>query len=299
MTSFGCMRIVGVLGLAMTLWSIPGGAQTSPSGPTLTGLTNFEQSLTVSNVLPAGITVLPANILAAITGGAIDLRSQANYNPQANILTVTFFGVLTGAPAPTSLGQTNPSNIYGSVTINVDKVYVTGNAVMFVGTVSSGASTPFGNFQGAPASFSFAYSSDTPPKFTNSVLAIAGTAVLFSTTATGTVNITQPSSGGSGGGASGVTIVVNGGPGVFPNGTNTFQTTSNLLSIDASKSTSSNAGALTYSWAATPAGTAGIFFSNTATPVIQLFSKGTYIITLTVTDAKGTTATQTIMIQYV
>src|SRR5579862_6387837 len=41
-----------------------------------------------------------------------------------------------------------------------------------------------------------------------------------------------------------VAVVVNGAAGVFPNGTNTFQVTSNLFSLDASKSTSSNAGGL-------------------------------------------------------
>jgi hypothetical protein len=299
MRAFGCTRITVVLGLAIATWSLPAAAQSSASGPTLTGLSNFEQSLAISNTLPSGVTVLPSNVLAAITTGGLDFRSQTNYNPAANLLTLTFFTVQPGAPTPTNLGQINPSNVYGGMTINVDKTYVTSKAVMFVGTVSSSATNPFGSFQGAPASLSFAYSSDTPPKITNSILVVAGNAVVFSPTATGTVSITQPPGGGGGGGTTGVTIVVNGGPGVFPNGTNTFQTSSNLVTIDASQSTSSNTGALTYSWVAVPSGMAGIYFSNTATPVIQLFNKGSYTITVTVTDAKGATATQTITIQYV
>jgi hypothetical protein len=95
-----------------------------------------------------------------------------------------------------------------------------------------------------------------------------------------------------------VTVVVNGANGVFPNGTNTFQVTSNLFGLDASKSTSSNAGGLSYSWSAM-SGSAGIAYANTATPMIQLISKGTFQLSVTVTDATGISATQAITIQYV
>jgi hypothetical protein len=96
-----------------------------------------------------------------------------------------------------------------------------------------------------------------------------------------------------------VTVVVNGANGVFPNGTNTFQVTSNLFGLDASKSTSSNAAGLSYSWSAMPSGSAGISYGNTATPLIQLIGKGTFQLSVTVTDAIGTSATQAITIQYV
>ena len=96
-----------------------------------------------------------------------------------------------------------------------------------------------------------------------------------------------------------VSVVVNGSNGVFPNGANTFQVTSNLFGLDASKSTSSNSGGLSYSWAAMPSGSAGISYGNSATPVIQLISKGTVQLTVTVTDAFGVSATQAVTIQYV
>src|SRR5580704_7688141 len=177
--------------LGMTVFSVPGVAQTTSSAPTLTSLSSFEQSLTASSVLPP-ITNLPPSVLASLAGGALDLRAQTNYNPPANLLTMTFFTVQTGSPTPTNLGLISPASIFGGVTIGVDRIYVTSKAVMFVGTVSSGSNTLVGTIQGAPASFSFAYSSDTPPKITNAMTLVAGTIVLFSPTATATLNITQP-----------------------------------------------------------------------------------------------------------
>lgn len=293
------LRSRGALLLCLILLAVRAGAQTSTSTPTLTALEGFEQSLTLGNILPSAAVNLPANVQASITSGALDLRAQTNYNPAAGTLTVTFFTVQTGSPTPTNLSQTSPSSIYGSVTINVSQVFLTGQAVMFVGTVSSGSGTLLGSFQGAPASFSFAYSSATPPVLTNSILVIAGTAVAFSPTATGTVTITQPSTG-SGGSGTGVTIVVSAGAGSASIGTDSFQVASNQVVLNASQSTSSNPGALMYSWVAAPGSqNAGIIGANTATPLIQLFNKGAYQFTLTVTDAKGVTATVTVSVQYV
>ncbi len=112
----------------------------------------------------------------------------------------------------------------------------------------------------------------------------------------GRVAIDAPPAGASPGH---VTVVVNGTAGVFPNGANTFQVTSNLFGLDASQSTSSNAGALSYSWSAMPSGSAGILYGNTATPMIQLISKGTVQLSVTVTDAQGISATQAVTIQFV
>jgi hypothetical protein len=285
-------------GLGMIAFSVPAAAQTSVSVPTLTGLSSFEQSLTASSVLPP-ITNLPPSVLASLAGGALDLRAQTNYNPQANLLTMTFFTVQTGSPTPTNLGLVSPASIFGGVTIGVDRIYVTSNAVMFVGTVSSGSNTLVGTIQSAPASFSFAYSSDTPPKITNAMTLVAGTIVLFSPSASGTVNITQPSGSGGGGGTTGVTIVVSASPSITVTGaTNTFQLVSNQVQLDASKSTSTNAGALTYAWSTTSAN-ANIINGNTATPIVQLsVRRQTYQFNVTVTDAKGATATAAVTLLY-
>ncbi len=102
----------------------------------------------------------------------------------------------------------------------------------------------------------------------------------------------------SGGGSAGVTIVVSG-AGATPT-PNTFETGSNQFALDASGSTSANAGSLKYFWTSAPGyPTAAIIGGATATPLIQLPSKGVYQFTLTVTDSAGETASAAITLRRV
>ena len=74
------------------------------------------------------------------------------------------------------------------------------------------------------------------------------------------------------------------------------------ISLDGSKSKASGGGALKYSWAiakGSPSGT--ILFGDTATPVVQFGTRGPvdYVFELTVTDAAGKTATDSVSVKYV
>jgi len=279
--------------LILGLLAVPAGAQT------LNSLT-MERVLVLSSAHSTLTPNLPASLLGSVTSGALEIHEQTNYNPQASLLTSTFFVMPAGSTLPTSLSTVPATSFLATLALSIDKTYVTSSAVQFVGSISQSSAPLFGSasYQGAPATLSFGYTKDTPPKIHDVIESIAGVAVAYTGAATGTLSITQPSTGGGGGGGTGVTITVNGTTGTMQS----FQTTVNQLTLDASASTSTNAGALTYTWSI-PQGSpsAGISFpgGKTAVAFVQLSSgKQTYIINLTVTDATGAAATSTITIVF-
>jgi|HubBroStandDraft_6_1064221.scaffolds.fasta_scaffold441275_1 hypothetical protein len=290
--AFSVAMIIGLLTAA-----VPAGAQT------LTSLT-MERVLTLSSAQSSLTSNLPASVLASIASGTLEIHEQSNYNPQANTLTSTFFLEPAGTTTtpPTNLGTVAGSSVLAIVALTPDKIYVTSSAVQFVGLISQSNTPLFGtaSYQGVPATFSFGYTSATPPAIHDVIDTVAGVAVAYTASATGTFVISQPTGPtGPGGGGSGVTVSVNGSTGA----TISFQTTVNQLTLNASASTSSNAGSLTYAWSIpTGAPSVGISFpgGNTAMAFVQLAGgKQAYTITLTVTDSTGATATSTITIDFI
>ncbi|HYL74985.1 MAG TPA: hypothetical protein VEU96_12315 [Bryobacteraceae bacterium] len=286
----GALSLALLLGLLVS--SVPAGAQT------LTAL-SLERSLALNNILttitPQGI---PAAALAAIAAGALDVREQVNFNPQLNTLGSTVFVVPTGAPNPTNLSQLPFTSFVASTTMAIDRIYIkSNNTVLFVGSIIQSTNTPYGNYLGATSDFSFGYSADKPPKISNVIETVAGTIVLYSASSSGTFTIVQPSSGGGGGGG-GVSIVVNGVSGTTPS----FQSAISTIVLDASKSTSTNPGALTYSWAqAAGSPSVSITGGNTAVANVTLAAgKGvTYVLKLTVTDSTGASTVATVSILFI
>jgi hypothetical protein len=291
----GAFSVALILGLLTA--AVPAGAQT------LTAL-SMERVLTLSSAQSSLTSNLPASVLASIASGNLEIHEQTNYNPQANTLTSTFFLEPAGtATSPvTNIGTVPGSSILAIVAMTPDKIYVTSSAVQFVGLISQSNTPLFGtaSYQGAPATFSFGFTSATPPVIHDVIDSVAGVAVAYTASANGTFTITQPPTPPGGGtGGSGITIIVSGQTGA----TASFETPVNQVTLDASASTSTNAGALTYSWAIA-ANAPGAIISYpggiTATPLVQLVSgKQTYVITLTVTDSTGATATSTITINYI
>jgi K319-like protein len=292
----GALSIALIMGLLAV--AVPAGAQT------LTALT-MERVLTATSIQSSLTSNLPPSTLASIASGALEIHEQTNYNAQANTLTSTFFLEPAGTAPPVNLGTVPASSILAIVALTADKTYVTSSAVQFVGSITQ-SNTPLlgtASYLAAPATVSFGYTTDTPPKIHDVIETVAGVGSVYTATATGTVAITQPSTGGGGGGggSSPITILVNGPGGA--NSTNTFVVTGNQVTLDASGSTSTNAGALTYAWAVAQTSPSAVISypgGATAMPLIQLVGgRQPYTITLTVTDATGATATATITVNYI
>jgi hypothetical protein len=277
----GALSLALLVGLVLS--SVPLGAQT------VTAFT-AERSLSLTNILTTITPTAPASLLAAIAAGAVEVREQTSLNATNGTLSSTFFVVPTGSPNPTNLAQLPFTAFVASTTLTIDRTYITSTpvAVAFVGRVTQSTATPFGNYAGASGTYSFGYTSDTPPKINNVIETVNGLIVLYSPAATGTFTIVGlPTTGG--GGTGGVSVVINGSSSATP----TFTTVLNQIVLDASATTTSTGGTLTYAWAvAAGSPSASIIGGSTSKATIQLNSgQNTYKFTLTITDSKGTAPT--------
>jgi hypothetical protein len=287
--------IVGATVLALVLVvvsAMPASAQTLNAF-------NIERTISLKDILTTITPNIPADVLAGLAGGALEVREVLAYNPQANTLTSTFFVVPTGSPIPTPpamLANLGNATI-AIVTMTIDKIFVTTtpfNAVMFVGTDTASTPTPYGSFQGAASSISVGFTSDTPPKVTTVIEAVAGAAVLFSPTATvNTFTVTLPPSGGGGGGGSGAPTAV-----ITPaNQTVVVKE----VALDASASTDPNGLALSFQWSVVGNSNATILHGNSAMATAQLNGNGpnTFVFMVTVTNSAGLSSTAQTTINYV
>ncbi|HLK21929.1 MAG TPA: PKD domain-containing protein [Bryobacteraceae bacterium] len=289
-------NLVGVFALTLVLAL----ASITPAAAQTLQAFNIERSIALNNILTGISPNLPANVLAALAGGALEVRETLIYNPQANTLTSTVFAVPTGSPIPTppavlaNLG----SALVAVVTMSVDKIYVTTKpfmSVMFVGTDTQSTTTPYGTYQGAASSISVGFTADTPPKVNTVIEAVAGAIVLYSPSATvNTLTVTTPPSGGGGGGGgnNGPTAVI----------TPANQTVSiKEVTLDASQSTDPSGMALSYQWSVLGGANVSLLHGNSAVATAQLGDNGPQVYTfkVTVTDNAGLSATATTTITYI
>lgn len=258
---------------------------------------SIERVIQLSNILTTLTPNVPANILAAITSGAQEIRSRIVYNPTQGTLTDTTFLVAPGSPNPTPLSiDVTQQTILGWV-VNVEKVYTSCKptpSIMFVGLVSSSFPAPFGNLGGVPGALSIGYTTDSPPKINNVVALAAGSVVAYSAVANGTLTfpaapVTPPTTAGV------PNIVIN----PVPVTSGSLQVFFNPYHVDASQSTDPNNLALTYMWSSDKP----VNFqpsNKDAAPNIQFSSgAGDYTITLTVTNSAGFSSATKFVLTYI
>lgn len=293
--------------LTALAFSVAAGAQTPPAATTCTtaptgvSALNIERTVPLNNVLTTLTPNAPANVLASIAGGALEIREQLIYNPGLGTVTVTTFLVAPGSPNPTPSGVT--LNTVESATIQISQILTSCTPVpslLMIGTVTqSPASGIYGSFVGAPAAISLGYTTDTPAKINNVAVVVAGRVLDYSSAASGTltfpaVTVVPPGSTGA------VVVKVQFSSGIVipANSSTPTQVPFSPLTLDATQSTGNGALTYTFSYVGSPvsftqvAGTPGKV--NVYFPI-----QGIYTIVVNATDSQGNTGTPVMyLIQY-
>jgi hypothetical protein len=297
MNSFSRLARTFLAGSVATVFCTAAFAQTTPAIQTF----SQESTLPFERIGLAGTPNIPANVLAAITGGALEIRQVVELRPDGTYR-VRHMLVARDAPNPTPADAQGVTVIEDYI-VRVDNVVRwpsvsatppgSNGALALIGTVVEElATSPFGSSRGYPFIYSFGYqmpgadSSSTRTTFTNSTLVIPGRVTTVIASGTGTLTLGGSSSG----------------PGNQPSGpvigiADRITTLQADLELDA-MATDSSGGALTYSWRVVR-GSAIILNPTTARPRIQvprIF--GEHVLEVTVTNAAGQSTTKQFVIFY-
>jgi len=278
-------------------------AQTTP--PTQTSpiqTLNQETTLPFTQIAFNGTPTIPANILAAITGGALEVRQLIEQRADGQVR-VRHILVQPGSPNPTPAGA--QTAVVDDYLVRVDNVVkwpsvantppgtagMTGS-ITIIGTVAEETvSSPFGPLRGLPFIYAEGFTPATgtttgtaSTSFSNATLVIPGRLTTFVASGQGTLTLTAGGSGGSGGGPTfGIADQIT-----------TIQTEVRLDPMV----TNAGPGPLTYMWRVVR-GSAVILDPTAATTVVQVPAVyGESAVEVTVTDAAGQSTKKQITILY-
>lgn len=208
--------------LALTAGALSALAQTTPPTPatcttaptSLTAL-NLERAVVLTGLSSTTTPTIPANILASITGGALELRQQLTLNSTTNIITLTDFTAQPSSTSPTPIGSIQTSSVLSTESFFVDKVYASCKpkpSLLITGFITQNfPKSPVGDLTGTAAAISIGYTTDSPAKVNNVVVVYAGVASIYSAAAVGTLTFPSTPVVPPGSNAGAPVIVVAGG----------------------------------------------------------------------------------------
>lgn len=255
-----------------------------------------EVTIPIANIAAAGVSGgslnIPANILAAIQGGALEIRQIVMLRGD-NRLGVRHILVAPNSPNPTPMAS--QTNIVEDYIVDVDQIIRSSDpgTVTIIGNIDQiVVPGPFGQNRFAPFIYSFGHNTATPTGLSNVSLIIPGRLATFASSGTGTVTLPGGSTGGPGTGTGGNQ------PPVASAGSNMSAVTTEVI-LDATGSTDPENGALTYTWRVV-SGAANIMNPTEARPRVQLSGNfGNYVFEVTARDPQGATSTAQVTVTYV
>lgn len=287
------LAVVFCLALSCFAQSQPPSAITSLSEESLISLSSLDLTIESS---------LPPDLLAAIQAGALEIRQVVTYKSSDYVtqaMQITGYLAAPGSPLPTPLSEVSLPVIW-RYTVQVDKAEMVTSpkpGIAFVGTITH-STTPFGDVSGSIVYFAAAYTrnsdSNAPAvtaQFSGVTTNIVGVTTSFSDSGKGSIEI-----GG---------LPLNVGPVVAVAGPKGVQTSSATFKLDGTKSSDANGGTLTYQWTLLPVSGQTVSFDDPTSPspavtwADNAFAYGDYKFQLTVTNASGQSATDTVVISYV
>jgi hypothetical protein len=295
------MKRLHLFGFAL-LVAAPVIAQTTPPAtcttpPARFTAFNIERGLNVGTGVFTTLTPnIPANVLAAVTSGAVEVREQATLNTNNNTMTVQAFLAQPGSSSPTMPGTIQFSNVLWRYNVQIEDIHFSCQPVpsaLIVGRIQQNfPDTPFGNANGALIAIGVGYTNEATPTVNNVTVLVPGVAGLYSPSAVGTVTFPTSSVTPPGTTDNNPTIVFTPGQ---------RQTTfGRQIYLDASRSTDPRGLQLTYQWRQVNQNIpAGLNNANTATPLVTFSGgPGDYVFEVTATNSQGQSVTAQTTITY-
>jgi hypothetical protein len=284
--------------LALVLLACLGAnAQTTPQLQTYS--TEVTVPLAQVGAFPA--PTLPANVIQAVQGGALEIRHSLVFTSSTRRLSVRTFLVAPGSPNPTP--PPAQTLLHESYEVNVENILwapqtvvppgSTGASLVITGRIAGGSLSITGNVTNRLFVHSVGFDNVTPVRFNNLTTVVAGAYTMYATQGTGTfAYASQTPGGGDGTGGNLPPVVV-------ATAGNNVTTAQSEIQLDASGSSDPEKGPLTFTWRFVGK-TAAIINQNTAKPSVQ-FSEGfgEYTFEVTVTDDKGAFTRAQVKVLYV